>query len=77
MSAMIPFIVLGLGLGLIGWLGLRNERAAWNNGVCPVCGAFWVQFATDSQGGRGYKCQGCRGMETHRIWVSYRSVDCP
>lgn len=47
-------------------LGVQLEMKAWNNGICKKCGGKWRQFDTDSQGGRGYKCDG-----GHYEWISY------
>lgn len=50
-----------------GILAARAEGKQWNKGKCDVCQDDWEGFATDSQGGRGYKC-GCG----RSIWISYR-----
>ncbi len=42
------------------------EKKDWNNGYC-TCGESWHYFDTDSQGGRGYKCNKCHKY----IWISY------
>ena len=51
-------------------LGIMLEKNNFNNGVCPHCNKKLKNFDTDSQGGRGYKCE-C-GYHT---WVSYKCVD--
>ena len=51
-------------------LGIMLEKNNFNNGVCPYCNKKLKNFDTDSQGGRGYKCE-C-GYHT---WVSYKCVD--
>ncbi len=42
------------------------ERKAWNGGYCPKCRNPWQYFATDSQGGRGYKCGA-----GHGAWIGW------
>lgn len=37
-----------------GLLASIHERVEWNNGICKKNGVPWIQFDTDSQGGRGY-----------------------
>jgi len=61
----VLFIVLCLFVGLWAW-ARGAEKKNWNEGYCPKCGALWRQYDTDSQGGRGYSCEG-----GHGIWVSY------
>ena len=46
------FIALLLCGGL--WAS-RSERNEWNDGICKKNGLPWIQFDTDSQGGRGYR----------------------
>ena len=46
------------------------EKRDWNGGACR-CGAAWLSFDVDSQGGRGYRCRGCRRV----IWITYPFVD--
>ena len=60
---------------LIVWLGgmlwaICSDRKQWNNGKCPECGHDWRLFDMDSQGGRGYICDGCGD----HMWISW-SVD--
>lgn len=43
----------------------NREKRIWNNGLCARYHEPWVQFDTDSQGGRGYKCR-----DIH-IWISW------
>ena len=45
----------------------HSEKKDWNGGYCPRCGGKWRCFATDSQGGRGYKCDNCNNS----TWISY------
>jgi len=54
---------------LIGMTWARSrEAAAYNGGYCTEClDSPMVRFDTDSQGGRGYRCDECH----RRIWVSY------
>ena len=51
-------------------LARQKEKVLWNGGFCPQCYREWRSFDTDSQGGRGYKCDACG----QHIWISY-SVD--
>jgi ssDNA-binding Zn-finger/Zn-ribbon topoisomerase 1 len=53
---MIYFILIGIVLMPI--IGISIETKSWNNGSCKRCGTMLVQFDTDSQGGRMYKCSG-------------------
>jgi len=66
-------IILGMVLlfgGLMLW-ARSWEKARYNGGLCTGCGHPWRYFDTDSQGGRGYKCDGCR----RGTWVSYWGID--
>lgn len=62
-------IICGI-IALIFALGVvfvwRQEYVIWNKGFCS-CGGRWINFDTDSQGGRGYKCDTCKTS----LWVSY------
>jgi len=59
-------VIVGF-LGLMSWARNR-EAAAYNGGFCTECpDSPMIGFDTDSQGGRGYRCDQCH----HRIWVSY------
>ena len=49
----------------------RGERRRFNGGWCPECQNPWRYFDTDSQGGRGYKCDPCKTT----IWISYPGID--
>lgn len=61
-------LVLALPVGMaIAW---SWDIRDWNGGVCRKCVTRWAYFDTDSQGGRGYKCEG-----GHTIWISYPRVD--
>lgn len=52
-------------------LGARYlEKKDFNGGFCG-CGQRWRRYDVDSQGGRGYTCDGCN----KGVWVSYRSID--
>ena len=42
---------------LVGYLARKAERKAYNNGICPKCYGKLIQFDTDSQGGRMFKCE--------------------
>ena len=42
------------------------EKKEWNNGYCCRCHSQWINFDTDSQGGRGYMCL-CK----RHIWMSW------
>ena len=59
----IIFLILLTG-SLIGALWERHD---WHGGRCPACGHPWRYFDTDSQGGRGYACDGCEKT----IWISW------
>lgn len=54
------------------YFGYRSEKKLWNQGYCLECGGEWVNFDTDSQGGRGYKC-GC--PKNHTIWITWKRID--
>jgi len=46
----------------------RNwEARDFNNGFCPHCGRKLRYFDSDSQGGRGYRCDACE----YTTWCSY------
>lgn len=62
--ALLVAIPVGIGLAVF------NERKHWNRGVCRKCAGRWLYFDTDSQGGRGYKCEG-----GHTVWISYPWID--
>lgn len=49
-----------------------HEKKLWNKGICPLCNTEWNYVDSDSQGGRGYKCE-C--MHQHRVWISWFRVD--
>lgn len=55
-------------LALIPILIIRHyEKKDYNEGRCKTCGGKLRYFDTDSQGGRGYRCENC-----HRVvWVSW------
>ena len=48
------------------------EKRDYNEGVCPICNGKLYNFDTDSQGGRGYKCDHC----DYITWVSYNVDKC-
>ena len=54
-------------LFLVCRLAALAEAKDWNGGYCPICGRKLRYFDTDSQGGHGWRCDGC-GYTT---WVSY------
>lgn len=64
-SVLVLIFVLGI---IVAWY---LESKGFNGGVCPKCGHQFKHFDTDSQGGRGYRCEGCG----HITWVSYPFVD--
>jgi hypothetical protein len=71
MDVIIAYIVFGIFILMIfggGTWAYRHEKENWNNGECD-CGARaeWINFDSDSQGGRGYKCPVCKRC----IWISY------
>jgi hypothetical protein len=43
----------------------RNEKRAWNNGICAASGEPWRKFDCDSQGGHGYT------DGVYYCWISY------
>ena len=53
------------------FIGIHIERKGFNGGICSRCGKELRLFDHDSQGGRGYTCDGCG----HKVWVSYFTVD--
>lgn len=60
-----------IGVIVVCWIALiifarSREAMDWNGGYC-TCGKPWRYFDTDSQGGRGYKCDDCH----QTIWISY------
>ncbi len=59
-------ILLLTGVAILIVAGLFGESRDWHGGYCRVCGGAWGYFDTDSQGGRGYCCEG-----GHVIWISY------
>lgn len=65
-------IILALAL-VAGLFACRAERRAWNGGKCADCARPWMWFDNDSQGGRGYRCDGCAPVR--RIWVSWPGID--
>ena len=60
-----------IGLAIMTCAGIHFEKKEYNNGFCSKCGAELVQYDTDSQGGRCYKCSKCK----YPVWVSYLCVD--
>lgn len=46
----------------------RYEKRAYNNGHC-TCGAHWVHFDCDSQGGDMWKCLQC-GRYLDTSWIN-------
>lgn len=70
MEFIISFcVVVMLAIGI--YIARRSEAKRFNEGKCPDCGRMLRYFDTDSQGGRGYCCDGC-GYNT---WVSFHNVD--
>ncbi len=73
----LPYIASGL-VGLVMVAGCAwawtKERRAWNGGRCDKCGAPWVSFDTDSQGGRGYCCRN-HEITHYGPWISYPGID--
>lgn len=57
--------ILAMIVGVL-W-AINSERKAYNNGICTKCGGKLRLFDCDSQGGRGYHCDGCDNI----VWVSY------
>lgn len=56
----------------ISYASYRHEKKIWNKGICRECNSEWEYFDTDSQGGRGYKCQ-CDKF--HTIWIGWFKAD--
>lgn len=68
MTALIPCVVILSLLVVGGVVAYRHEKRAYNNGYC-ACGARWVHFDCDSQGGDGWKCVKCgAGFWSSWIW---------
>ena len=64
--AILLVIVVG---SLLCW---RSEKRQYNNGYCS-CGARWIHFDCDSQGGDGWKCTRCgAGMWTS--WIRPKNI---
>lgn len=65
-------------IGIV-YLGYRLDVYAWNGGICRICGGRMNWFDTDSQGGRGYRCENDNWepeKHPHRcVWISYPRVD--
>ena len=59
-------IILKIILGFIIFINVV-EFYIFNGGVCRDCLGFWKFFDNDSQGGRGYECDGCK----RTIWISW------
>ena len=57
-------------LGAWGYFGYKGEINRWNNGICRESSKPWERFATDSQGGRGYK-----DSLGNYTWISWPGVD--
>ena len=70
METLIILSVIVFFVGLMLWAWSR-EKASYNGGYCTCCDRSWRKFCTDSQGGRGYKCDTCG----HSTWVSYWGID--
>lgn len=50
------FEIVGLIILFVGGIwGYLSERATWNDGICEQTGKPWIQFDTDSQGGKMFK----------------------
>lgn len=73
MIGIIPGIIILL-VAIVGsFLCWRYEKRQYNNGFCPACGARWVHFDCDSQGGDGWKCMRCgNGMWTS--WIRPKNI---
>ena len=61
-------VVMIAAFSLLAFYARSLEKRSWNNGFCK-CGGKWIYFDTDSQGGRGYKCDvpSCQ----YGVWISY------
>lgn len=63
----IIFLFGLLFFAMVGSLYVRHsEKKDWNNGVCSHCGKPWIQYTTDSHGGRMYRCE-----NYHHCDISY------
>lgn len=71
MTFLVAFVASALTILLLNGIGAHLEARDYNKGTCRRCGGHFHHFDTDSQGGRGYICDGC-GLTT---WVSHRIVD--
>ena len=65
----LTLVLLTIALVIV---AVRQEKKSFNKGVCPKCKMRLTHFDNDSQGGRGYKCNGCGKYTT---WVSWKAVD--
>ena len=63
MTMLLAAVALMLFFALLSRL---YDGAQWNHGRCKHCGAKWKRFATDSQGGHGYKCR-----NDHTVWITW------
>jgi len=50
----------------------RAEKREYNNGYC-ACGARWIHFECDSQGGDGWKCAKC-GAGFWSSWIRPKNI---
>lgn len=66
MELFLIFFTLALCIISFGYVIRHYEKSEWNGGKCKECGGIWYAFDTDSQGGRGYKCD-----HGHYIWISW------
>lgn len=66
----IIYITIGLLILVfitLGCIYVRHmEKKDWNKGYCRTCGKPWIHYATDSHGGRMYRCD-----NWHSCDVSY------
>lgn len=53
-SIMVGFVIV---IEIIALIVRNQEKKAYNNGICPVCGEQFICFDHDSEGGRMYRCK--------------------
>lgn len=54
---MVEIFLLVASFALLFRVGPCLDRTKWNSGKCAAHGRTWIYFDTDSQGGKGYKCE--------------------
>lgn len=69
MLAIILLVILLVGGGFVFH---AQEKRAYNNGYCS-CGARWIHFDCDSQGGDMWKCDKC-GAYLDTSWIRPKNI---